>query len=389
MTLPISYNWRNLFVRKLSTLLTFSVVAVIVGVLGVLLSFAEGIKESLRATGNAENIIVMRSGSTAESTSFIKSNEAAPVLQTPGIELDVRGNPLASMELCVQTTLKRRKGNGVANVAVRGVDDTAFPVHPEVRVIEGKRIEAGQLQVMVGKAAKDRYSGLEIGDDILLGKIANRVYKVVGVFEASAGALESEIWAPRSSIADSYDRRTLSSVVVRLRSLSDREKALEYLRGPAVKLQAKSETDYYYDLTSKTREIVVLTSVLIGLMSLGAVFAVANTMYAAVDGRKREIAMLRTIGFSRISIILAFILESLMICLSACLVGLAASYLVNGSRQDFLSDTTWTVLAYELRITPATVGSAFAMALLVGVTGGLAPALRASRTRIIEALRKA
>ena len=389
MTLPISYNWRNLFVRKLSTLLTFSVVAVIVGVLGVLLSFAEGIKESLRATGNAENIIVMRSGSTAESTSFIKSNEAAPVLQTPGIELDVRGNPLASMELCVQTTLKRHKGNGVANVAVRGVDDTAFPVHPEVRVIEGKRIEAGQLEVMVGKAAKDRYSGLEIGDDILLGKIANRVYKVVGVFEASAGALESEIWAPRSSIADSYDRRTLSSVVVRLRSLSDREKALEYLRGPAVKLQAKSETDYYYDLTSKTREIVVLTSVLIGLMSLGAVFAVANTMYAAVDGRKREIAMLRTIGFSRISIILAFILESLMICLSACLVGLAASYLVNGSRQDFLSDTTWTVLAYELRITPATVGSAFAMALLVGVTGGLAPALRASRTRIIEALRKA
>jgi len=247
------------------------------------------------------------------------------------------------------------------------------------------------MEILVGKAASQRYAGLGLEAGVELGRIANRTYKVVGIFEAAGGALESEIWAPRTSISDSYIRRFASSVIARLTDPSQTEPALKYLNGPAVRLKAKTEPEYYRDLSTKTREIVALTTILIILMGLGAVFAVANTMYAAVDGRKREIAMLRTIGFARRSIIAAFIIESLLICLSACVIGLAASLLVNRlmSKQDFLSDTTWTVLAYELRITPAIVATALMTATLVGLVGGLAPALRASRMRIIEALRKA
>jgi ABC-type lipoprotein release transport system permease subunit len=392
MALPLYYNWRNLLARRLSTALTFSVVTVIVGVLAILLSFAEGIRESMRASGSASNVIVLTTGATAESTSIIKPDEANRVNQAPGIAVNEAGALLVSPEICVQSTLRRKNSeSGVANVAVRGVDPVAFDVHPEVRMIEGRRFAEGALELVVGNAAKERYAGLEVGNQIDLGRTANRTYKVVGVFEAAGSALESEIWALRSNISDSYHRRFVSSVVVRLVDKDATPAAIDYIQGPAVRLKAKTETAYYEDLSNKTREIVVLTSILIGIMAIGAIFAVANTMYAAVDGRKREIAMLRTLGFARRSIIISFLIESTVICLAACASGLVAGFIAGGlmGRQDFLSDTTWTVLAYDLHITFSTIAAALVTAMGVGIIGGLAPALRASRMRVIEALRKA
>jgi len=390
MALPLYYNWRNLLVRRLSTTLTFSLVAVIIAVLAVLLSFAEGIRDSLRSSGSPRNVLVLKTGATAESTSIINPDEIGRLVQAPGIARDAAGALLISPEICVQTSIPRRGPvANPANVAVRGVDLAAFDVHREVRLIEGRRFEPGVPEVIVGKAARDRYARLEVGGTIELGRAGNRLYRIVGVFEAAQGALESEIWAPRTALADSYSRRFVSSVVLRLADGADARSALDYIRGPAVNLRPRLETEYYADLSSKTRQIVALTTILITIMAIGAIFAVANTMYASVDARRREIAMLRTIGFQRGAIIAAFLIESLVICLAACACGLVGGLLFNGSRQDFLSDTTWTVLAYELRLTPAIAAAAFGLATLVGVVGGLAPALRASRTRIIEALRKA
>jgi putative ABC transport system permease protein len=391
VALPLTYNWRNLFVRKLSTSLTFAVVSIIVAVLSILLSFAAGINESLRSTGNPANIIVLRTGATAESTSIINQAESNRVLQAPNIAQDATGRAMVSQELCAQTTLPRRDGRGIANVAVRGVDVIAFELHKEVRLTVGRMFEPGKLEVIVGKAAQERYQRLGLGEVVPMGRSGDREYKVVGVFESNGSAMESEIWAARTNIMDSFRRQFVSSVVVQVKDASLAREAVGYIQGPAVRLKAKTETEYYEDLTSKTREIVILTSVLITLMGIGAVFAVANTMYAAVDSRRREIAMLRTIGFLRRSIITAFVLESLLICMSACLCGLVVAAFVSGmiAKQDFLSDTTWTVLAYDLKMTPWTIGVALALAASVGIVGGLAPALRASRTRIIEALRKA
>lgn len=390
MALPLIYNWRNLFVRKFSTTLTFVVVAAVVFVLSVLLSFASGIRASLAASGSARNLIVIKPGSTSESTSIILPEEMARIVQAPGIARDASGRPLVSNELSVQTSIPRRGPNGTpANVAVRGVDEVAFAVHSEVRIVEGRNFQPGTLDMIVGKAAQQRYAALQLGGEVVVGRLGNRKYKVVGVFTAGGGALESEIWAPRTSISDAYHRQFTSSAVLRLDNPAGADSAIRYISGPAVNLEAKRETDYYKDLASKTREIVVLTTILVGIMAIGAVFAVANTMYAAVDGRRREIAMLRTIGFSRSAIVFAFVIESLLICTTACLFGLLLSFLVHGSKQDYLSDTTWTVLAFELKVTPTTFLTALGLAAFVGLAGALAPAVRASRTHVIEALRKA
>jgi len=390
MPLPLYYNYRNLLRRRLSTTLTFLVVAVVVLVLSVLLSFAAGIRASLSATGSSGNLMVLKPGATAESTSLIQPEEAGRLVQTPGIARNAAGQLLLSLELYVQTSIPRRnEGGAVANVAVRGVEPIAFDLHTEVRILEGRTFQPGAMEIIVGKAARDRYANLELGQEIQMGKLGNRLFRIVGVFEAGGSALESEIWAHRTMLEDAYGRRFHSSAILRLSDTGLAAEATSYINGPAVQLEAKTETEYYDDLSSKTREIVVLTTILVGIMAVGAVFAVANTMYAAVDGRRREIAMLRTIGFSKPAIIAAFVVESLLICVTACLAGLAASLLINGARQDFLSETTWTVLAYELRITPRILLSALAVSTVVGVAGALAPALRASRTSVIEALRKA
>lgn len=389
MTLPLSYNWNNLFVRKTSTALTVLVVGIVVAVLVGLLSFGAGVRASLVARGSDRNLIVLRPGASAESTSIIRLAEAARLVQTPGLARRADDQLLVSEEICVQTALRRSGGEKFANVAVRGVEDVAFDVHAEVKIIEGRRFTSGTYDLIVGRAAAQRYAGLEIGRELALGRAGNRSYRVVGVFESGGSALESELWAPRSAIADSYQRPILSSVALRLQDAALAPAAIDYVNGPAVKLLAKREIDYYRDLSSQTEQLVQLTTMLILVMSIGAVFAVSNTMYAAVDRRRREIAMLRTIGFSRSAIVVAFLLESVLLCLIACAAGLLAMLPLHGLRQDFLSSSTWTVFAYELRLTPTIVLSATLAALALGVCGALAPALRASRIQIIEALRKA
>ncbi len=398
MALPLTYNWRNLRARKLSTALTLVVVGVVVFVLTVLLSFAAGIRASLTATGSALNVIVLKPGATAESMSILRPEEVNRIAGAPGLAVlaerlgeALPGSMLLSSEVNVQTDLPRRdaaSSGKTANVAVRGVDDIAFAVHPEIRLTRGRRFQQGVPEVIVGQAALERYAGLELGDELELGRFGDRHFRVVGVFAASGGALESEIWAPRTILADVYYRTVTSSVCLRLNSLAAVQPAIDYVNGPSVQLQARGELEYYASLARTTRDIVLLTSILVAIMATGASFAVANTMYAAVDNRRREIAMLRTIGFSRRSIMLAFVVESLLVCLLACAAGLFGSLFISGARQDFMSDATFTALAYELKVTPAIMGAALGVAVLVGVCGALAPARRAARTNIIAAVRK-
>ncbi len=390
MALPLYYNWRNLTRRKTSSMLTFLVVMVVVLVLAILLSFGAGIQESLKNSGIEGNVIVLKPGATAESTSIITNEEAARVSQTPHLAKNDAGESLLSTELCVQTTIPRKTADrNLANVAIRGVDDIAFDLHSNIKLVEGRKFNQATQEVIVGKSASQRYENLELGDEIELGLLGNRTFSVVGIFEDNGGAMESEIWGPRTMISDAYERRFLSSVLLRINSPENFTGAKAYIDTPPVELAAKSEKDYYAEVSKTTRDIVSLTSILVAIMVIGAIFAVANTMYAAVDGRKREIAMLRTIGFSRASIVLAFLIESSLICGLACICGLALSLFAEGGKQDFMSDTTWTVFAYELRITPTILLIALVASLTVGVAGALAPAIKASRTKIIEALRKA
>lgn len=390
MALPLYYNWRNLLARRLSSALTFVVIFTVVLVLVYLLSFATGIATSLGVSGDPANLVVLKPGATAESTSIILPEEWPKLVQTPGLARAPDEQLLLSPELSVQAQIPRLAGAGAtANVAVRGIDEIAFAVHPEVRLIGGRWFQQGTLEAVVGRAAQQRFAGLKIGDTLPLGRVSNRFYTVVGVFEAGGSAFDSEIWGPRTMLTDSYERQFVSSVVLRLSDPAAAARAVDYIGGSAVNLAAKPEPDYYRDLSSKTREIVVLSSVLVAIMAIGAAFAVANTMYAAVDARRREIAMLRTIGFSRASIYLSFVIESLLLCAAACAAGLGAALTLNGRRQDYLSDTTWTVLTYEQRVTWEVALTAVGLALLVAVAGAIFPAWRAAHTPVIRALRKA
>jgi putative ABC transport system permease protein len=400
MPLPLSYNWRNLLARKLSTGLTFVVVATVVFVLAVLLSFAAGIKASLVATGSPYNIIILTPGATAESTSILRPDEVNRIISTPGLALLPQalgtapaGSPMVSPELNVQTNLPRRNSGGgrLANVAVRGVDDIAFGVRPEVRITAGVCFAQGALEAIVGQAAHDRYAGLEIGDAVQLGRFGNRQFKIVGIFTAGGGAFEGEIWAPRTVLSDVYFRSFTSSVCVRMENPAQVPAAVDYINGPSVRLDAKAEPAYYDGLAKTTRDIIALTSILIGIMAVGAVFAVANTMYSAVDNRRRELAMLRTIGFSRGALMFALVLESLLVCALACAVGLAGAVAfasLRGAHEDYMSDMTFTVFAYELKVTPPIMLAAFGTAIIVAVFGALAPAVRAARINILQAVRK-
>jgi ABC-type lipoprotein release transport system permease subunit len=395
VALPLYYNWRNLAARKVSTGLTFVVVSVVVFVLALLLSFAAGIRASLVASGAAHNVVVLKPGATAESLSILWPDELTPLVQTPGLARLAEpfgtvpaGTTLMSPEICVQTLLPRTGSGRGANVAVRGVDDVAFAVHTEVRLVGGSPLRQGAPEALVGVAARDQYDGLAIGDEIPLGRRGDRRYKVVGYFEAGGGALESEIWVPRTVLADSMMRNFLSTVRLRVDNPELAPAAVAFVNSPAVGLAARSEVEYYRDLATKTREIVALTTILIAIMAIGAVFAVANTMYSAVDGRRREIAMLRTIGFNRRAIMTAFVLESMLLCTLACAAGLGATLLLSGTRQDFLSNATWTVLVYELRLTPTIVAAALGVSVFVGVIGALAPAIRAARINILQAVRR-
>lgn len=389
MALPLYYNWRNLLVRKLSTSLTFSVVAAVVFVLAVLLAFAAGIRKSAARSGNDRNLVVLAPGSTSESTSILLANEAPRLVQVPGVARGRNGELLISYEVSVQTSIPRVGPEGnLANVAVRGVDDVAMQIHDDLRISEGRWFQAGALELVVGREAAGRFTGLQIGGKIAMGRLANRVFTVVGIFEAGGSVIESEIWGPRTIIADVYSRNVLSSALVRISDGADVQAAIDYINGAAVNLSARRETDYYKELGSKTNELVFLASVLISIMAIGAIFAVANTLYAAVDSRKREIAMVRTLGFGRLAVVTSFTLESLLICIPACVFGLLASLAVDGAKQDVLSDQTWTVMAYELTITPGIAAVCLILATTVGLLGAAAPAMRAARTRVIEALRK-
>lgn len=393
MALPLVYNWRNLFVRKSSTLLTFGVVALIVFVLTWALAFGEGIRASLE-TGGADNVLILiKQAATGESTSYISLEDFRQLSQLPHVSRTSKGEPACSGEIATQTSLPRRNNpSQLSLVAVRGVDDAvAFDVHPNVRVIEGRIFNPGAEEIIVGKSIIDRVEGVQIGGTLVMGYEGGRAFTVVGIFEAGGGPLESEIWCSLSPIRDVFNRESMvSSVALRLDSAESAPGVIELVKNPPYVLKARTERQYYQELADRSTQILGLTLILVAFMAFGACFAVANTIYAAIDGRTREIAMLRTIGYTPGSVIASFVIEAVLICTVACVVGaaLACFALSFTSRQEFLSDATWSTFAYEMKVTPKVLISAMVAALLVGFIGAIVPAYRASRMSILAALRR-
>lgn len=394
MALPLSYNWRNLLVRKTTTALTVLVIAAVVGVFAWLMGFRTALTRSLSFANDQHKLIVLKQGSTSETNSAIPTDEYNKLTQlNREILTDAGGEQFKSPEMIVQVSLPRVRDGGQtnANVAVRGVTDEAFKVHHNINLL-GEKFRQGALEVIVGQSAAKQFAGLEIGQTINLGYSGNRGYKIVGYFSADGGPMESEIWGPLTTLMSSYQRTMYSSVGLRLAPDMIPAQVVKTIEGPAIELTAQTEPQYWEEQSKNVQIYLMIVSILVAIMCAAAAFSIANTMFASVAGRVREFAMLRTIGFSSGHILVSVILEAVLLSLIGgalgCL-GCLAWLELAGNTKDMFGRSTFTTMAFEIHMTPWIVFLSLASVATVGVLGAVVPAIQAARVQVVTALRQA
>ena len=388
MALPISYNVRNVRQRWRVTLLAIGGIALVVAVFIVLIALSTGLRLALRDTGRPDNAIVVQRGSGQELTSGIAKDDADFIAVDGRVARDGGGRPLASPELVVAATLPRKADGTLSNVQVRGVGSMAFTVRGGVRVVEGRPFTPGLAEVIVGARVRERYRGLEVGDSF---RLKQRDWAVVGVFEAEGGSFESEVWGDLDVMAAAFNRQDgYQSVTVRMSDPAEIPAFADDLaRNPRLQVDAKPERQYYEDQAGPVGAALLFLAFFVSVvMGIGAVFGALNTMYAIVAQRTREIATLRALGFSRPAILVSFLIESLVIAavagVAGCLLALPANGLTAAT-----GNVTFSELAFAFRVTPPALVAGMVFALLMGLAGGLLPAVRAARMPISRALREA
>ena len=384
MAIPLKYNLRNLRVRWRSTLATMLGIALVVGVFNLVMALYRGMEATYINTGDARNLIVLRKGSTAESSSQIGRDEARRVKYLDGIVRNAQNQPLASAEIIVLINLER-VGGGTANVLVRGIGPVGIELRPQVRVVAGRMFHPGLRECLVSKRIADRFAHCRVGERFRSGK---NLWTVAGIFDASQTAYESEIWVDADEARDAFNRNFYGSILIRPRD-NAAAAALQHrmLTDNLLSVKVQRESEYYEQQTQSAGFYRFLASFLAVIMSIGAAFAAMNTMYAAVGARTREIGTLRVLGFRRRDIYLCFFLESVILALLGGLLGCALSLPLNLLSGGTFSQTTFAEVAFQFRVTPGMLGAAMAFTMVMGVLGGLLPARLAARKPVLDALR--
>jgi putative ABC transport system permease protein len=361
------------------------VVAVFVGVL----SIGEGFEKTLASTGGPENVIVLRGGTDTEMNSILGRRSTNVIADGPGIARDAMGETLASSELFVVVDLPKRSTGTPANVPLRGVGSRAFDVRGTVRIVAGRTFETGRNEILVGRAAAAEFAGLDLGNTLKLG---DNLWTIVGVFETGGTIAESELWCDVGVLAPAYKRgNTYQAVYVRLDAPSSFEPLKDSLTAdPRLDVAVMREADYFAGQSTALVSIVSgLGFVITFLMALGAVFGAFNTMYTAVSARTREIATLRAIGFPAAPVVVSVMFESVCLSLLGGAIGGGAAWLAfDGYRAATLNFQSFSQVAFAFNVTPALLVGGLVWALLIGLVGGLFPALRAARLPVSAALRE-
>src|SRR5579863_4441027 len=386
MAIPISYNIRNLILRKGLTLMTALGIALTVTTAIFLMALVAGLNRAFVSSGNPQNVLVLRKGSEAELSGGFDAS-LFPTLKTlPGIAKDSHGEPMASGELVVVIVLPRKDGTGEVNVTVRGMMPEGLEMRPSAKLVEGRWFQTGQREVVVSKSIRERFSHANIGDTMEFGKGS---WQVVGIFDAGGSAYESEVWGDVNQMASDFDRQGgFSSAYLRATDAIAADALKNRVEDDQrLKLDGLIETDYYAKQTKSGTPIKVIGFVVAIIMAVGSIFAAMNTMYAAVAYRGREIATLRVIGFSQPAILTSFVIESLILALLGAALGIALMLPFNGLQTGTSNQVTFSEVVFTLRITWAVALSAVVFALVMGFFGGLAPAWHAARQNILSALR--
>jgi putative ABC transport system permease protein len=389
VALPLSYNFRNVRVRWQLTLLAIFGIALVVAVFTVLMSMSAGFEAALRSTGRHDNAIVVQRGSSSELTSGVPLADRNTIVVDERVARDERGQPLASWEQVVVIGLPRASDGQPANVTLRAVTPRAFEVRGGIRVTEGRSFTPGLDEVIVGRRLTQRIRGLAVGESV---KYQQKLFRIVGLFESEGPAFESEIWGDYDTFSAIFQRGGGSnSLVLRMKDPAAIPELDRFVRAqPQMQLQVLSERRYYEEQAGQlSRVLTGLANFVAAIMGIGAVFGAINTMYAIVATRTREIGTLRALGFRRRSILAAFLIESVILAVIGGAIGCLLAFPMNGFSTGTGQTQSFSEIAFAFRITPGIVLTGMLFAVVMGVLGGLLPALRGARLPITSALREA
>ena len=386
MAIPLSYSFRNLWTRRLTTVLTALGMAMVVFVFAATLMLAEGLKKTLISTGSPDNVIVIRKGSQSEVQSGVERDQASIVESQPEVAIGPNGRRLLAKELVVLINLPKRQSNKPSNVVIRGVGEASLALRPQVRLSAGRMPRPGSAEVVAGKSIAERFQGCGLGETLHFGM---RTWTVVGVFDAGSTGFSSEIWGDVDQLMQAFRRPVYSSVLFRLRDTGQFQAFKERIESdPRLTLEAKRETRYYEDQSEAMATFLrIMGLALTIIFSLGAVIGAMITMYAAVANRVTEIGTLRALGFTRMSILAAFICEALFLGLLGGVVGLFCASFMQLITISTMNWQSFAELAFSFSLTPQIVGKGLVFSLIMGLIGGALPAVRAARMKIVDALR--
>jgi len=387
-TIPFSYIARNLYARKLTTALTAAGMALVVFVFTTVLMLSAGLRETLVATGQPDNVLVIRRGSQTEIQSGIDRASAAIVETLPQVAAGGGGVKLLSKEPVVLITLPRRETGAPSNVVIRGVTPEGLVLRPQAQIVEGRMFRPGTSEIIAGRAIANGFRGASLGQTL---RFAQRDWTVVGVFDAGRTGFNSEIWGDAEQMLQSFRRIGFSALLFKLADPASFDAVKKEIEGDQrLTLEVKRETQFYADQSEVMAKFISYLGTTISVIfSIGAIIGAMITMYASVASRTAEIGTLRALGFSRAAILVAFLGEALLLGLVGGLAGLfAASFMqmVPISTSNF---QTFSEIAFSFTLTPEIVASSLGFALLMGFVGGFLPAARAARLRIVDALRAA
>ena len=359
----------------------------VVAVFTALLAMYVGFEKTLTATGRSDVAFILRGGSQSELNSGIGRDEATIIKLAPGIKKGADGQPNASAEANVIAELVRQGDkNSGANITVRGVEAKAFELRPNLKIVEGRKFTPGLRELIVGRGVTRQFQGAGLGETV---RMRGSDWKVVGVFE-SGDAHDSEFWADFDVVATTFQRRGYSSVTAELdgpdglKTLSDALKA-----DPRLTVDVQSEQEYYSGQTKQFRQTIAgMAGFITLIMALGAIFAALNTMYAAVAARGKEIATLRAIGFRGLPVVLSVMIEALLLAVIGGALGALIAYVLFNNFSVSTLGQNFTQVVFAFKVTPTLVSRGLTIALIIGMIGGLVPAIRAARLPVTTALRE-
>jgi ABC-type antimicrobial peptide transport system permease subunit len=369
-------------------MLTAAGMGLVVYVFATVLMMSEGIRATLVATGQPDNVMVLRKGAGAEINSAIARAQAAVIESLPRIAVGAGGQRLVSKEPVVLNTLPKRGSGKPSNVTVRGTSPVGVALRPQVHLVTGRMFRPGTSEIVTGQAVARGFAGAGLGETM---RFAGREWKVVGVFDAGRSAFDSEVWGDSEQMMQAFRRQTYSSVVFRLddaRAFDAVKRQLE--DDPRLTMEAKPETVFYAEQSEAMATFIRILGLAMSIIfSIGAVVGAMITMFASVAARVAEIGTLRALGFRRKAVLWAFMVESLLLSFVGGIMGLCAASLMQAVQISTVNFQTFSELAFQFTLTPGIAAQALVFALAMGLVGGFVPAWRAARMKIIDCLRQA